>query len=59
MLTWLQSKDGQKGRNRPEPTSPLAARPRRVGKTDRDPAEVVAMLARFGPQRDGSADVDD
>lgn len=57
MLTWLQSADGAKGRNRPKPVSP-AARPKRIGHTDRDPAEVMAMLARYGPQREEVADVD-
>lgn len=57
-LTWLQSKDGAKGTNRPKPVSPLA-QPKRVGRTDRDPEEVMAMLARYGPQRDQAADVDD
>ena len=60
MLTWLQSADGAKGRNRPKPLSPGADQAKRVGRTDRDPLEVMAMLARFGPQREeGSPDVDD
>ncbi len=61
MLTWMQSKDGAKGRNRPKPVSPLA-QPKRVGRTDRDPDDVKAMLARFGPQHgdnERSGDVDD
>lgn len=60
-LAWLQTKDGAKGRNRPKPVSPLA-QPKRIGHTDRDPEEVMAMLAKFGPQRDpgteAPADVD-
>lgn len=62
-LSWLQSKDGAKGRNRPEPVSPLAdKRGHRIGDTtDQDPLEVIALLARFGPQPDegSTADVDD
>lgn len=47
---WLRTKDGQKGRNRPRRVSPLA-RPagKRTGRTDRSPAEVAALLARYGP----------
>lgn len=52
ILAWLQSEDGHKGRNRPAPLSPLADKPKRVGHTDRDPEEVMALLARFGPQRE-------
>lgn len=63
-LSWLQSRDGAKGRNRPEPVSPLAEkRGHRIGDTaDRDPLEVMALLARFGPQPEpdeGSTDVND
>lgn len=47
---WQRSKDGSKGRNRPKPLSPLAQKSgTRVGKTDRDPDEVKAVLARYGP----------
>lgn len=48
---WMRTKDGQKGRNRPKPTSPLAKRPgTRHGRTTRRPAEVRALLARHGPE---------
>ncbi len=44
---WQRSKDGSKNRNRPKPISPLAKqRGTRYGKTDRDPEEVKAYLAR-------------
>lgn len=48
--TWLRTKDGAKGRNRPKKLSPLA-RPagRRTGRTDRSPSEVAELLARYGP----------
>lgn len=49
---WQRTKDGQKGRNRPRPISPLATKPGvRTGRTDRSPAEVQALLARYGPAR--------
>lgn len=48
VANWQRSKDGQKGTRRPKPISPLARRPGlRYGKTDRDPDEVKAMLARY------------
>lgn len=54
IANWQRSKDGSKGRNRPKPLSPLAQKRagRRVGKTDRDPDEVKAVLARYGPAAD-------
>lgn len=49
---WQRTKDGQKGRKRPKPISPLATKPGiRTGRTDRSPAEVQALLARYGPAR--------
>jgi hypothetical protein len=49
---WQRTKDGQKGRNRPKPISPLATKPGiRTGRTDRSPAEVQQLLARYGPAR--------
>jgi len=49
VLIWQKTKDGQKGRNRPKPISPLAKHGSTYGKTDRSPEEVKAYLARFGP----------
>lgn len=49
VANWQRTKDGAKGRNRPKPLSPLAQKGARYGKTDRDPEEVKAYLARFGP----------
>ncbi|MET9953504.1 DUF5361 domain-containing protein [Streptomyces sp. NPDC006339] len=47
VANWLKSKDGAKGRNRPKPVSPLARKPGlRTGRTDRSPAEVMALLRR-------------
>ncbi|MFP3990648.1 DUF5361 domain-containing protein [Streptomyces sp. E11-3] len=46
---WQRSKDGQKGRNRPKPISPLAKKPGvRTGRTDRDPADVMRLLNTVG-----------
>lgn len=42
---WQRTKDGSKNRNRPKPLSPLRSAPgKRIGKTDRSPAEVIAYL---------------
>lgn len=50
MGNWLKSKDGQKGTNRPKPISPWAKKAGKVwGKTDKSPAEVVAILKTMGP----------
>ncbi|MPZ27547.1 MAG: hypothetical protein GEV12_14340 [Micromonosporaceae bacterium] len=50
IANWQRSKDGAKGRNRPKPLSPLAGkRGSRIGKTDRPPEQVKAVLARYGP----------
>lgn len=47
---WQRTKDGAKGRNRPKPLSPLAKKPgKKIGRTDRSPSEVAALLARYGP----------
>lgn len=49
----MRSKDGAKGRNRPQPLSPLAqarAKGIRTGRTDLPPEQVIAMLARYGPE---------
>ncbi|MER7833474.1 DUF5361 domain-containing protein [Streptomyces sp. NPDC095602] len=52
IANWQRSKDGAKGRNRPKPTSPLAQGAGvRIGRTDRSPAEVQALLAQYGPAR--------
>ncbi|WP_049566890.1 DUF5361 domain-containing protein [Streptomyces sp. SBT349] len=52
LATWLRTKDGAKGRNRPKRISPLA-KPEgtRHGSIPqgRTPAEVRALLARHGP----------
>lgn len=49
---WQRSKDGAKGRNKPKPISPLARKPGlKTGRTDRDPAEVMQLLAGVGPER--------
>lgn len=49
---WQRSKDGAKGRNKPKPISPLAKKPGlKTGRTDREPGEVVTLLARVGPER--------
>ena len=54
VANWQRSKDGQKGTRRPKPISPLAKRGGvRYGKTDRDPDEVKAYLARL---REGQLD---
>jgi hypothetical protein len=52
VANWQRSKDGSKGRNRPKPISPLLRNRggTRIGKTDRSPEEVKALLARYGPQ---------
>jgi len=43
---------GKKGQKRPKPISPLArGKGKRIGRTDRTPAEVAALLARIGPGR--------
>jgi hypothetical protein len=51
ILVWQQTKDGQKGRRRPKPISPLAkqAGNRYGGKHGKSNEEVKAYLARFGP----------
>lgn len=47
---WQRSKDGAKGRNKPKPISPLAQKPGlKTGRTDREPGEVIALLANLGP----------
>lgn len=47
---WQRTKDGQKGRRKPKPLSPLAKKSgNQYGKTTRSPEEVKAYLARFGP----------
>jgi hypothetical protein len=49
---WMRSKDGSKNRNRPKPLSPLAKKPGlRTGRTDKSPAEVMAVLAKIGSAR--------
>ncbi|SFD14473.1 DUF5361 domain-containing protein [Streptomyces aidingensis] len=49
---WMRSRDGQKGRNRPKPVSPLARKKgRRIGRTTRSPQQVAAYLASIGPPR--------
>lgn len=51
----MRSKDGSKGHKRPKRVSPLA-QPKRVGDvTGRTDAEVISLLDRFGPQREGSS----
>jgi hypothetical protein len=46
---WQRTKDGQKGRNKPDPLSPLKKKPGlRTGRTDRDPADVMQLLKRVG-----------
>lgn len=52
VANWQRSKDGQKNRNRPKRSSPLAQKPKKVGSVDeeRSDADVAAMLARYGPQ---------
>ena len=48
VANWQRSKDGQKGTRRPKPISPLARKGGlRYGKTERDPDEVKAVLARY------------
>jgi len=43
--------------NRPKPISPLArGGARRIGRTTRSPAEVAALLKRFGPPEEVSTD---
>lgn len=52
VANWQRSKDGQKNRNKPKPVSPLAQKPGvRTGRTDRSPADVQRLLARYGPAR--------
>lgn len=52
VANWQRTKDGQKGRNKPKPVSPLARKPGvRTGRTDRSPADVQRLLARYGPAR--------
>lgn len=58
VANWQRSKDGAKGRNRPKPLSPLLRQRQsgRMGKTDKSPEEVKALLARYGPNPGPSAD---
>ncbi|MFE6379234.1 hypothetical protein [Streptomyces roseolus] len=43
----MRTKDATKGRGRPAPLSPLKKKPGlRTGRTDRSPAEVMALLRR-------------
>lgn len=45
---WQRTKDGAKGRNRPKPISPLRKAPgKRIGRTDRSPAQIAAWLDRL------------
>lgn len=48
VANWQRQKNARR-RQRPKPLSPLAKRGKQYGKTDRDPDEVKAYLARFGP----------
>lgn len=53
LANWQRSKDGQKNRRRPKRISPLAQKPgTQYGEVpeEREPGEVAAMLARYGPQ---------
>lgn len=52
LANWLQSSDGQRNRNRPEPISPLAPPRPRLGRIPEgvSQAQVLDLLARLGPQ---------
>jgi hypothetical protein len=53
LANWMRSKDGTRNRNRPAPMSPLTqaqAKGRRIGHTDLEPEEAMALLARYGPE---------
>ncbi len=52
LANWLQSKDGQDNRNRPDPISPLAPPKARLGVVPDgvDQDQVLALLASLGPQ---------
>jgi hypothetical protein len=54
MANWLASQDGQKNRNRPTPTSPLAPPPARLGRVPEHVTQdqVLELLASLGPQND-------
>lgn len=52
LANWQRSKDGSKGRRKPKPISPLAQKDTSTSYGDtegRDPAEVAALLDRYGP----------
>jgi uncharacterized protein DUF5361 len=52
LANWQRTKDGQKGRRRPKPLSPLAKQSgTRYGRTDRSPEEVVGYLKRLNPEQ--------
>lgn len=49
---WMRTKDGHKGRSRPDPISPItkaARKPTTHGGTDLSPAEVIELLKGYGP----------
>lgn len=49
---WQRTKDGQKGRRKPKPISPLAKKPGlRTGRTNKAPAQVQQLLKTVGPAR--------
>jgi hypothetical protein len=52
LANWLNSKDGQRNRNRPTPTSPLAPPPARIGRVPDHVTQdqVLELLASLGPQ---------
>lgn len=53
LANWLNSRDGQKNRNKPKPVSPYNQRSDtrtvRYGRTDATPEQAKAMLARYAP----------
>jgi hypothetical protein len=52
IANWLQSKDGQRNRNRPEPLSPLAPPRHRLGSVPEGVTQdqVLSLLASLAPQ---------
>lgn len=55
LANWLQSKDGQDNRNRPESISPLAPR-NRLGLVPDDVTQdqVIELLASLAPPKEGA-----
>lgn len=58
LANWQRTKDGANNRQRPKPISPLLkdqTAGRVYGRTDKSPAEVMAILKTLGPVREGTS----